>query len=192
MSTQSLVSLRRIEKYLNSAEVSPVPPLAGQEQLMAFQSATVTWPQDRTQSSASASATPSASSTPRHKFILMDLSLTFPPSKLSLICGKLGSGKTLLLLGVFPCVDHLCLLIPSSDSPTALLGEVDLLTGQVICPRSPPDSLASFAGVRVPKEKWIVQGICAYVPQVKDLLLGSQPRSYCFIVSMASQRFDQR
>jgi ABC-type lipoprotein export system ATPase subunit len=29
----------------------------------------------------------------------MDLTLKFPPGELSLICGKLGSGKTLLLLG---------------------------------------------------------------------------------------------
>jgi hypothetical protein len=49
---------------------------------------------------------------------------------------------------------------------TALLGEVDLLTGQVLCPRSPPDALAGFAGIRVAKHEWIVQGICAYVPQV--------------------------
>jgi hypothetical protein len=41
-----------------------------------------------------------------------------------------------------------------------------LLTGQMLCPRSPPDSLASFTGVVVPEEKWLVKGICAYVPQV--------------------------
>ena len=40
-------------------------------------------------------------------------------------CGKLGSGKTLLLLG--------------------LLGEADVLAGQLSCPRSPPDALAVFA-----------------------------------------------
>jgi len=51
----------------------------------------------------------------------------------------------------------------------ALLGEVDLLGGQVLCPRSPPDSLAGFAGVRAAKNEWIVEGICAYVPQVKAL-----------------------
>lgn len=50
--------------------------------------------------------------------------------------------------------------------PLALLGEVDLLAGQILCPRSPPDSLASFTEVRVSKEDWVVEGICAYVPQV--------------------------
>lgn len=47
----------------------------------------------------------------------------------------------------------------------ALLGEADILTGQVLCPRSPPDSLASFTNVKVSKEEWIVDGVCAYVPQ---------------------------
>ena len=50
----------------------------------------------------------------------------------------------------------------------ALLGEADVLTGQLVCPRSPPDSLAMFAGVQVPKEQWVVKGICAYVPQVNQ------------------------
>ena len=75
----------------------------------------------------------------------MDVSIDFPLGELSLICGKLGSGKTLLLL--------------------ALLGEADVLSGQVLCPRTPPNALASFAGVVVPEEEWIVQGVCAYVPQ---------------------------
>ena len=50
----------------------------------------------------------------------------------------------------------------------ALLGEADILTGQLLSPRSPPDSLASFGGVYVPREQWIVKGICAYVPQVNE------------------------
>ncbi|KAJ6595567.1 multidrug resistance-associated ABC transporter [Mycena vulgaris] len=160
---QSLVSLRRIEKYLGTAEVSPVLPLDQQSQKIAFQSCTVTWPQDRSAASASTSAAPSAVSTPRHKFILVDMTLQFPPGELSLICGKLGSGKTLLL--------H------------ALLGEADLLTGQMMCPRSPPNSLAAFTDVHVSKEEWVVQGICAYVPQaawlrnasIKDNILFSLP-----------------
>jgi hypothetical protein len=49
----------------------------------------------------------------------------------------------------------------------ALLGEADILAGHVLCPHSPPDSLASFVGAHVPKELWIVEGICAYVPQVR-------------------------
>jgi hypothetical protein len=51
-----------------------------------------------------------------------------------------------------------------------LLGEADLLSGQIQCPRSPPDALASFSGVVASEENWIVAGICAYVPQVSAIL----------------------
>ena len=53
-----------------------------------------------------------------------------------------------------------------NTSPKALLGEADLLAGQVSCPRSPPNIIASFEGVVPPPEEWIVNGACAYVPQV--------------------------
>ena len=90
-----MVSIRRIEKYLDGAEVAHVPPLVHQLQTIVFQSCTVTWPQDH-----SGSVMSSAASTPRHKFMLVDMTLNFPEGELSLICGKLGSGKTLMLLGM--------------------------------------------------------------------------------------------
>jgi hypothetical protein len=88
------VSLKRIGKYLQLTEVAPVPPLSAAPAIntIAVQSANITWPHDR-------SADSSAASTPRHKFMLVDLALKFPEGQLSLVCGKLGSGKTLLLLG---------------------------------------------------------------------------------------------
>ena len=49
---------------------------------------------------------------------------------------------------------------------TALLGEADLLTGQVLCPKTPPDAIASFVGIVPPSDKWVIDGVCAYVPQV--------------------------
>lgn len=51
---------------------------------IAFNNATITWPQDR----GSGSTTPSAPSTPKHKFVLIDLTLKFPEGTLSLICGR--------------------------------------------------------------------------------------------------------
>lgn len=136
--------MRRIEKYLHGAEVAAVEPLSRQSQAIALQNATITWPQDRVRG---ASATPSVASTPKQKFVLLDLSIDFPLGELSLVCGKLGSGKSLLLL--------------------SLLGEADVLAGQLTCPRSPPDAIASFAGKVVPEEEWVVQGVCAFVPQVR-------------------------
>ena len=50
-----------------------------------------------------------------------------------------------------------------------MLGEADVLSGQLSSPRSPPDFLASVASVYIPKEQWVVKGICAYVPQVSEM-----------------------
>jgi hypothetical protein len=99
---QSFVSLRRIEKYLQSAEVALVPPLTENPPPIAFHGATVTWPQDRARSgTSSTSAMSSVSTTPKTKFMLTDLNIDFPRGELTLVCGKLGSGKTLLLLGTY-------------------------------------------------------------------------------------------
>ncbi|KAF5371584.1 hypothetical protein D9758_003437 [Tetrapyrgos nigripes] len=167
---QSLVSLRRIEKYLNTAEVAPVPPIEQQSQTIAFRSCTLTWPQDRVQSSTQTSAAPSVASTPRQKFVLVDLSLNFPTRELSLICGKLGSGKTLMLL--------------------ALLGEADLLTGQLLCPRSPPNSIALFEKMDK-NEKWVVQGITAYVPQAAWLRNASIKDNILFNLPYDEERYQK-
>ncbi|KAF9225872.1 multidrug resistance-associated ABC transporter [Gyrodon lividus] len=166
---QSFVSLRRIEKYLHGAEVTPVPPLSLQSQQITLQNATITWPQDRTQQSGN--TTPSAASAPRGKFMLLDLALSFPEGELSLICGKLGSGKTLLLL--------------------ALLGEADILAGQVICPRSPPDVLASFSGKMASPEQWVVKGVCAYVPQSAWLRNASIKENILFNLPYDEERYQK-
>ncbi|KAG5350514.1 hypothetical protein C0989_010730 [Termitomyces sp. Mn162] len=168
---QSLVSLRRIEKYMNGAEVAPVPPLSQQSQTIAFQSCTITWPQDRSLKTTINSTLPSAAATPKHKFMLIDLNLNFPVGELSLVCGKLGSGKTLLLL--------------------SLLGETDILAGQALCPRSPPDSLASFANVHASKEEWIVQGVCAYVPQAAWLRNASIKDNILFNLPYDEERYQK-
>ncbi|KIY69721.1 multidrug resistance-associated ABC transporter [Cylindrobasidium torrendii FP15055 ss-10] len=161
---QSMVSLRRIDKYLNSPEITPVPPREQQSDQVAFQSCTITWPQDRSRSS----ATPSATSTPHHKFVLVDLSLRFPKGELSLVCGKLGSGKTLLL--------H------------ALLGEADVLSGQMFCPRSPPDALANLMTYK-PGQEWIADGVCAYVPQAAWLRNASIKENILFNLPLEEERY---
>ncbi len=91
---QGFVSLKRIERYLMSPEVPPAPHTECDGPIM-FNSATISWPQSRFTGSTPASV----ASTPRKRFVLMDLNLDFPLGGLSLICGRLGSGKTLLLLG---------------------------------------------------------------------------------------------
>jgi hypothetical protein len=128
-------------------------------------SATISWPKDKV---ANETAAASASATPKTAFSLLDLSLNFPEDQLSLICGRLGaltvtsgygqdpdwlsstgSGKTLLLL--------------------ALLGEADLLAGQLVCPRSKLDAMSNF-DANATESNWLVKAVSAYVPQTAWLV----------------------
>ena len=84
----------------------------------------------------------------------------------------LGSGKTLLLLG--------------------LLGEADLLGGQVICPRTPLDALATFSKLKsISSEDWVVPGICAYVPQTAWLQNASIRENILFNLPFNEERYNQ-
>ncbi|KAF7308067.1 Multidrug resistance-associated ABC transporter protein [Mycena kentingensis (nom. inval.)] len=154
---QSYVSLRRVEAYLGTREISLAPPLAAQAKEIAFRGCTVTWPQSTTGSD-SASA-----------FALRDLELEFPRGELSVVCGRLGSGKTLLLL--------------------ALLGEADVLAGQVVCPRTPANILASFRDFDPRKEDWVVDGVCAYVPQTAWLQNASIKANILFNLPYDERRY---
>lgn len=99
--------------------------------------------------------------------MLTDLNIVFPKGELSLVCGKLGSGKTLLLLGTHPTLSSSVIFAVNwTNERAALLGEADFLTGQVLCPKTPPDAIASFAGIVPPSDEWVIDGVCAYVPQV--------------------------
>lgn len=152
---QGFVSCRRIEKYMSLPEVTDVEPFAGGD--IVLRNATYTWAKDESKTAAK-----SAAPTPRPEFSLADLSLRFPAGKLSLICGRLGSGKTLLLSG--------------------LLGEADLVAGQVEAPRSRPDAM-SQASDKLTEAEWIIKDNVAYVPQqawlqnasIKDNIIFSSP-----------------
>ena len=149
--TPGFVSCRRIEKYLSSSEVSRAPPHDASGDIV-LQDATFVWPVD--DSAESHDQTPS--------FALSSINLRFPKGVMSLICGRLGSGKSLMLNG--------------------LLGEADLTTGQLFCPRSSPDLMASFEK-NLSLEKWIIPTMVAYVPQqawlqnasIRDNVIFSSP-----------------
>ncbi|EIN12781.1 multidrug resistance-associated ABC transporter [Punctularia strigosozonata HHB-11173 SS5] len=162
---QAFVSLRRMERYLDGAEITHSK---GGEYPVAFRNATVTWPQDKRTGSSQAS---SAASTPRRNFVLSDVTLDFPKGELTLICGKLGSGKTLMLL--------------------ALLGEAELLAGQVTCPRSRPDAIADFAKSSASEDDWIVEGISAYVPQIAWLRNASIRDNILFDLPYVEERYNK-
>lgn len=105
---QCLVSLRRIEKYLATPDVALIvegesaTAVEEESQAPAFHSATVTWPSVSEDGLSTPAPSASGTSTPAgvpQTFELQDVDVAFPFEKMSLICGSLGSGKTLMLLG---------------------------------------------------------------------------------------------
>lgn len=160
---QSFISVRRIEKYMALAEIDPVAPT--ESGLIAMKSATISWPQDKAPKAASLAATPDGC-----RFTLSNVNVNFPEGQLSLICGKMGAGKSLLLLG--------------------LLGEADCLAGKVICPRSPPNAINSLVGMISPKD-WIVRNLVAYCPQTAYLQNASIKVNICFGCPLDEKRYQQ-
>ncbi|GAA5837403.1 hypothetical protein JCM5353_002686 [Sporobolomyces roseus] len=183
---QCVVSLRRIEKYLLEPEVEiPLvtddfegslaePPVIEQVEV-AFKDATVTWPRADQQepvasngvaTNGNGSSSRASSIAAPKSFELQDIDVEFPKGELSLICGRLGSGKTLMLL--------------------ALLGEVDVVSGSVTCPRSSPSAIALPSlewDKYLTESNWIAANQTAFVPQqawlqnatVKDNILFGLP-----------------
>ncbi|KAJ2903457.1 ATP-dependent bile acid permease [Zalerion maritima] len=122
------VSMKRIDKYLQGDEMQKITT-EGPE--VSFDSATIAWPVD--------DDTPN-----EERFILRDLSITFPKGQLSVISGKTGTGKSLLL--------------------AAVLGEVDLLSGTISVPCAP--ALEDRHDDKANASDWIIPGAVAYVAQI--------------------------
>ncbi|KAH8146106.1 uncharacterized protein LAJ45_09796 [Morchella importuna] len=121
------VSTKRIKDYLDSAEKSfkPTP-----SKRIAINSATIAWAAD--------------SEDQKDRFCLRDVNLEFPINGLSVISGRTGSGKSLLL--------------------AALLGEADVLSGDIEMPL-PPLPEERFDAQANPGN-WILPSAVAYVAQI--------------------------
>ncbi|KAI1739122.1 P-loop containing nucleoside triphosphate hydrolase protein [Xylaria scruposa] len=126
------VSIKRIDAYLRGAEISEITKEADE---ISFDNASIAWPSNI--DSASAEEDPD-------RFILRNVNVTFPKGELSVISGKTGSGKSLML--------------------AAILGEVDLLSGTISKPRAPP--LHERHDAKANKGDWIITGAIAYVAQI--------------------------
>lgn len=120
---EAKISCDRIETYL--ATTPEKKAFATPDQNITLKDASVSW------------ASSPGEARDGQRFVLRDLNLSFPRKGLSIIAGKTGSGKSLLL--------------------ASILGECDLLSGTMTVPEpasGPPD------------ENWIVDGAMAYVAQV--------------------------
>ncbi|KAH8159311.1 hypothetical protein CIB48_g8940 [Xylaria polymorpha] len=102
---------------------------------ISFDNASIAWPSNTDSASGEEDA---------ERFILRNVNVTFPKGELSVISGKTGSGKSLML--------------------AAILGEVDLLSGTISKPRAPP--LHERHDSKANKENWVIPSAIAYVAQI--------------------------
>jgi len=125
----AFISITRIDTYLNAPEVkkhtSDGPSIS-------FANASLSWPSDEEKEDGD------------ERYVLRNVDISFPEKELSVISGKTGTGKSLLLAGI--------------------LGEVDLHSGNINVPRPPPtlerrDHLATSAN-------WIIPSAIAFVAQI--------------------------
>lgn len=120
------VSIKRIDEYLNAPE-KPQNTKPGDQ--ISFKNASVAWPSDSEKNEES--------------FVLRNLDFTFPSRQLSVISGRTGSGKTLLL--------------------KAILGEVDVISGTIEVPQAPsPEQRFDH---KANKKNWIIDSAIAFVSQ---------------------------
>jgi ABC-type bacteriocin/lantibiotic exporter with double-glycine peptidase domain len=122
------VSIGRIEKYLNAPEKSDCITPSNE---IAFHQASVAWPSD-------------AEDDDPDRFILRNINVQFPSRELSVISGKTGSGKSLLL--------------------AAILGEVDKLSGTINVPSAPP--IHERFDHKATKGNWVIDSSLAFVAQI--------------------------
>jgi len=127
------ISTARIERYLDSPELRQVVTPKDDCSHLVFRKVTLAWPDDDE----------SCRSENTGRFVLRDVNLELPRAELTIICGKTGSGKSLLL--------------------ESLLGEVDLLSGTIEVPRTLPASERGDGNAN--HSNWIVSGVTAFVGQ---------------------------
>lgn len=123
------ISIERIERYLNSPEIAVNTNDAPN---ISFENASIAWPSDEEKEADD------------QRYVLRNLNISFPEKELSVVSGKTGTGKSLLL--------------------AAVLGEVDVLSGKINVPRPPltrerHDHLAT-------KDNWILPSSIAFVAQI--------------------------
>lgn len=123
------ISVERIEKYLGAPEISKNTSAAPN---ISFENASIAWPSDEEKEDHDS------------RYVLRNINVSFPENELSVISGKTGTGKSLLL--------------------AAILGEVDVLGGKLNVPQAPGaserhDQLAN-------KDNWIIPSAIAFVAQI--------------------------
>ncbi|ESZ94394.1 putative ABC bile acid transporter [Sclerotinia borealis F-4128] len=125
------ISIKRIQRYLDGPEISENTSDAPN---VSFEKASIAWPCAEGEDEMDGN----------ERYVLRNVDVSFPKGELSVISGKTGTGKSLML--------------------ASILGEVDILAGKVHVPRGPRaadrhDHLAN-------KDNWIIPTSIAFVAQI--------------------------
>jgi ABC-type multidrug transport system fused ATPase/permease subunit len=156
---EAWTSAVRLERYFSQSDKEPV---SGPGDSIVFENATVAWPriEDTEISKGGEEEQREAHS------MLRDATLEFPTGKLSVITGKTGSGKSLLL--------------------AALLGEVKLLGGRISMPTPPPfDEHAAY----IHDSEWIIPQLTAFVSQTPWIESGTAKENIVFGLPFVEDRY---
>jgi ABC-type multidrug transport system fused ATPase/permease subunit len=145
------VSLKRIGEYLDGPEKVEVTVPGDQ---ITFKGASIAWPSEETD---------------KETFTLRDVNIAFPNGELSVISGKTGSGKSLLL--------------------AALLGEIELLEGIITLPQAP--SISERRDDKANRGNWIIPSAVAYVAQQPWIENGTFKNNILFGLPHDEQRYRQ-
>lgn len=123
----ALVSVKRIQDYLDTPDKQKTT-IPGEA--VSFKDATIAWPTD-------------APLVDYDAFKIHKLNIDFPTGELSVIAGRTGSGKSLLL--------------------AAILGEAEVIEGTLTVPEAPP--VEQRFDTKANKSSWIIPSAIAFVSQ---------------------------
>ncbi|KAL8699373.1 MAG: hypothetical protein Q9224_001444, partial [Gallowayella concinna] len=148
---EAWVSLQRIGEYLQAPEKEEysIP-----SETVAFEAASVAWPSDTQEEDPA-------------RFMLKNLNIQFPAHKLSVISGKTGSGKSLLL--------------------AAILGEADRIDGLVKVPHAPVQRHDHKAN----RSNWIIDTAIAFVAQIPWIENATIKDNILFGLPFDKKRYDK-
>lgn len=156
---EAWTSCVRLEKYFSQPDKEPV---AVPGDSIIFENATVAWPKKENPEQEGPAETIEERST------LRDVSLQFPEGKLSVITGKTGAGKSLLL--------------------AAILGEVKLISGVVKVPTPPREE--ELEDVKpIPAAHWIIPSLTSFVSQTPWIETGTVEANITFGLPFVESRY---
>jgi ABC-type sulfate/molybdate transport systems ATPase subunit len=151
------VSLKRINVFLQKPEVKQYIEHADE---IRFANASIAFP------------SPDENALDQERFVLRGLDFACPTGELTVISGKTGTGKSLLLLSV--------------------LGEADLISGAVHAPRRERYSEQSYASSLPPNASpWLRPAVTAYVNQSPWIENGTLRDNILFGLPLDEERYEK-